>query len=87
MSFADAAVRIATAQDFELKGFVFDADAEQLRPERRVRVAVIQHSIVLPTSAPIREQRHAIHQKVASMVEAAHLAGANVVCLQEAWSE
>lgn len=74
-------------QDFELKGYIFESEKEQLRTERRVRVAVIQNGIVLPTTAPVEDQRHAIYERVGTMVEAASQAGANIVCFQEAWSE
>lgn len=53
----------------------------------QVRVACIQNSIVLPTTAPVEEQRNAIHKKVGGMVEAAAAAGANIVCMQETFSE
>ncbi|VDM81536.1 unnamed protein product [Strongylus vulgaris] len=48
-----------------------------------VRVACIQNSIVLPTTAPIEEQKKAIHMKVARMIDAAAAAGTNILCLQE----
>lgn len=50
------AVSAASERDFELKGFMFDAAQEQLRPPRRVRVGLIQNRIVLPTDAPILDQ-------------------------------
>lgn len=53
----------------------------------QVRVAAIQFSIVLPTTAPVDEQRREIHRKAAKMVEAAALAGANIICFHELWSE
>lgn len=60
---------------------------EQLRPPRIVRVAIIQNTIVLPTTEPIRDQRDAIHKKIAKYVEHAAACGANIVCLQEGWRE
>ncbi|VDO88689.1 unnamed protein product [Heligmosomoides polygyrus] len=52
----------------------------------QVRVAAIQFSIVLPTTAPVDEQRREIHRKAAKMVEAAALAGANIICFHELWT-
>ncbi|KAK6058546.1 hypothetical protein COOONC_03883 [Cooperia oncophora] len=51
----------------------------------QVRVALIQNSIALPTTAPVDEQKKALHHKIGAMIEAAALAGANIVCLQETW--
>lgn len=53
----------------------------------QVKVAAIQNQIVLPTTAPVCEQRHAIHDRVGTLIEAAAQGGAQIVCLQEAWSE
>lgn len=50
------AMDAASARDFELKGYRFDATQEQLRPPRRIRVGLIQHHIVLPSDAPILDQ-------------------------------
>ena len=60
---------------------------EQLRPPRIVRVAIIQNSIVLPTTEPIREQRDAIYKKITKYIEHAASCGANIVCMQEGWRE
>lgn len=49
-------------------------------------MAAIQNAIVLPTTAPVIEQREAIHKRVGSMIELAAKAGAQILCLQEAWS-
>lgn len=50
-----------------------------------MRVGVIQHQIVLPTSAPIADQRHAIYKKIGQIISLAAGANVNVLCLQEAW--
>jgi hypothetical protein len=72
----------------ELKGYrMGGAIEEQLRPPRIVRVAIVQNSIVLPTTDPLREQREAIHKKIIKYVEHAATCGANIVCLQEGWRE
>lgn len=57
-----------------------------VREPRVVRVAVIQNSVVAPTTAPLLEQYEAIENKIRGMLEAAAGMGANVVCLQEAWT-
>ncbi|RWS21931.1 beta-ureidopropionase-like protein, partial [Leptotrombidium deliense] len=80
------AIELARTNNFEVKGFVFDAQHEQLRTAREVTVAIIQHSIVLPTTAAIDEQRKAIHEKVANIVKAAALCNANIICFQECWT-
>ncbi|KAJ8668317.1 hypothetical protein QAD02_009980 [Eretmocerus hayati] len=59
---------------------------EQLRPPRIVRVGLIQNSIVLPTDAPVSEQRTAIHNKIVGYIEHAAKCGVNIVCMQEAWT-
>jgi beta-ureidopropionase len=51
-----------------------------------VRIAVVQNSIVLPTTAPIADQYQAIEDKVRLLIDAAGEMGANVLCLQEAWT-
>ena len=53
---------------------------------RIVRVGLIQNKIVRPTTDPIEEQRRAIHQRIADILEVAAKAGVNVACFQEAWS-
>ena len=47
----------ATQGDFDLQAYVFKAAPEQLRAPRIVRIALIQHGIVKPTTAPFVEQR------------------------------
>ena len=50
-------------------------------------IIIVQNKIVLPTTAPVSEQRDALFRRVGEMVEAAGRSGVNVLCLQEAWSE
>jgi len=52
---------------------------------RIVRIGVIQNQIVLPTTAPLTEQRNAIFQKISKIISLAAEANVNVLCLQEAW--
>ncbi|CAJ0606417.1 unnamed protein product [Cylicocyclus nassatus] len=77
---------IAQKNKFDLKCYAITAEPEQLRAPRKVRVAAIQFATVLPTSGPVEEQRKAIHQKVATMIDAAAAAGANIVCMHELWT-
>lgn len=39
------------------QAYTFEAAAEQLRPPRVVRIGLIQHGMVAPTTAPFEEQR------------------------------
>ncbi|ALC41465.1 pyd3 [Drosophila busckii] len=81
-----AATATAEQHGFEIKGYRFKAQKEQLRKSRLVRVGAIQNSIALPTDAPIEQQREGIWQKVKAMIKAAAEAGCNIVCTQEAWT-
>jgi beta-ureidopropionase len=58
----------------------------QLRKPRVVRIGAIQHSVVLPTTAPFAEQYGAIEKKIETLLEAAADMNVNVACLQEAWT-
>lgn len=77
---------LASKHDFEVKAFKMGAADEQLRPPRIVRVGLVQNKIVLPTSAPIQEQRDALHQRIGQIVEAAYHANVNIICFQETWT-
>ena len=57
------------------------------RPCSIVRAGVIQNQIVLPTTAPVADQRQAIWSRIAEMIATAARCHVNVLCLQEAWSE
>ncbi|EDW27188.1 GL17748 [Drosophila persimilis] len=87
LDLSDSATEIAQKHGFEIKGYRFTAREEQIRKPRVVRVGAIQNSIVLPTTAPIEDQRTAIWNKVTTMIKAAAAAGCNIVCTQEAWSK
>uniref|UniRef100_A0A3P8ZCA9 Beta-ureidopropionase n=1 Tax=Esox lucius TaxID=8010 RepID=A0A3P8ZCA9_ESOLU len=80
------AVEAASARDFELQGYLFEASPEQLRPPRTVRVGLIQNHIVLPTDAPVLDQITALHKRIGDMVDVAAMCGVNIVCFQEAWT-
>ena len=45
-----------------------------------------QNKIHAETTAPISDQFNAIYERVEKMIDAAALAGVNVLCLQEAWT-
>jgi beta-ureidopropionase len=51
-----------------------------------VRVGIVQHRIVLPTTDPIPQQVTAIHKRMDTILKSAALSGVNVVCFQEAWT-
>ena len=76
----------ARVKDFELQGWSMPASPEETRPPRKVTIALVQNKVVLPTDAPIREQVEANHRRVGELIETAGQAGANIVCLQEAWT-
>ncbi|XP_064618812.1 beta-ureidopropionase-like [Lineus longissimus] len=77
---------VSQEKDFEVQGFGFDAAEESIRSRRVVRVGAIQNKIVAPTTAPLIEQRDAIHRRITEMIEAAAIGGVNIMCLQEAWT-
>ena len=87
MTVSEKAIEIATKKSFEIKGFLFSASNEELRKPRIVKIGIIQNKIVLPTTAPLADQRDAIHKRVADMISAGAQQGVNIICLQEAWSE
>ena len=78
---------LSEKHDFEIQGYKFSAPVEELRTPRVVRIAGIQSKIVLPTTANLKEQRDAIHNKIGKIIEAAYHCGVNVVCMQELWSK
>lgn len=87
MNLPASAVESASSLNLELKGFTFSAEQEGLRPPRRVRVGLIQNSIVLPTTDPVSAQRDALLEKIGRIIEVAYHGGVNIVCMQEAWSK
>jgi len=82
----EAAVEDARREDHELQAWTISALPEETRPPRNVTIALIQNKIVLPTDAPIQDQISALHKRIGGMIETAGRAGANIVCLQEAWT-
>ena len=68
-----------------MQGYIMSGKVEELRPPRTVQVGLIQNSIVLPTTEPLKEQRNALHLKIQKYVDYAATCGVNMLCLQEAW--
>jgi len=80
------ALQIASKENFQLIGYGFEAAPESVRAPRKVRIAAVQNQIVLPTTAPINEQRTALHRRIEKMIEAAAMADTKIICFQEAWT-
>ncbi|CAF3999032.1 unnamed protein product [Rotaria magnacalcarata] len=73
--------------NFDLQGYQIKvALTEQTRSSRLVRIGAIQNMIQKPTTASVKEQRDAIHQRIDQMLAVAHECQVNVVGLQEAWT-
>jgi len=53
-----------------------------MRNPRVVRVGLIQNSIALPTTAPFSDQTRGIFDKLKPIIDAAGVAGVNILCLQ-----
>jgi len=79
-------VERAIADSYDLQAYRFLAAPEQMRAPRVVRIGLVQHKIVLPTSEPYAKQREAIWNRVGKMIESAGTAGVKILCLQEAWT-
>ncbi|XP_059620391.1 beta-ureidopropionase [Phlebotomus argentipes] len=80
------ALKIAKENDFDVKGYRFEAQKEHLRLPRIVRVGAVQNSIVAKTTDPVDVQRNALFGKIEKVIQAAALEGVNILCLQEAWT-
>merc|ERR1711970_1123846 len=86
LDIGEECARSAGDGGYEVAGWVIDAQQEETRPPRKVTIALIQNKIVLPTDAPISEQIAALHARVGGIIENAGKSGAQVLCLQEAWT-
>jgi beta-ureidopropionase len=71
---------------FQVKAVKFSAAAMQRTAPRVVKIALIQNTIKSPTTAGIDEQYNGIEAAVELMLDAAAECGANICCLQEAWT-
>lgn len=76
----------AVAAGFDLQAYSIKADVEEMRLPNVVRIGLIQHQTVLPTTEPFAEQRQAIMRRVEELINSAGQAGVKVLCLQEAWT-
>lgn len=86
MEVAAECMEQAGVEDYDLAAWDIDAMEEETRLPRKVTIGLIQNKIVLPTDAPILDQIGALHKRIGAMIENAGKAGANIVCLQEAWT-
>eukprot|EP00239_Pterosperma_sp_CCMP1384_P007592 CAMPEP_0197854196 /NCGR_PEP_ID=MMETSP1438-20131217/24205_1 /TAXON_ID=1461541 /ORGANISM="Pterosperma sp., Strain CCMP1384" /LENGTH=433 /DNA_ID=CAMNT_0043468849 /DNA_START=98 /DNA_END=1399 /DNA_ORIENTATION=+ len=77
---------LAHEKEFDLQAYKFLAAPEQMRAPRNVKVGLIQHGIVLPTTDGFPEQKQAIFDRVKELIDAAGAEGVNIICLQEAWT-
>ncbi|XP_071499569.1 beta-ureidopropionase-like [Diadema antillarum] len=80
------AAALGEKKNFEVKGYQILAQPEQLRSPRLVRIGLIQNQIVVPTTAPVKEQKDAILNRISEIAEAAGAAGVNILCLQETFA-
>lgn len=86
LEITDKTLHSGNENNFEIAAYDFPAQKEETRKPRIIKIGLIQHSIVLPTNKPIREQRSAIFDKIGKIIITAADEGVNVLCLQEAWS-
>lgn len=84
---AETTKQICDENNFEVRAFKFDARHEDCRPPQIVRVAAVQHSIVLPTTAKREAQLDALLVKIEKFIQAAAASNVNIICFPEAWSE
>lgn len=87
MEISQTARKMMDENDFIIKAYEFKAIQEDLRKPRIVKIGAIQHSLVLPTSDPIHNQRDSIFVKVGKLIDTAALENVNILCLQELWSK
>ncbi|CAH2087158.1 unnamed protein product [Euphydryas editha] len=82
----ESSIAVANDNNFDIAAYAFPAKNESTRPQRIVKVGIIQHSIVVSTDRPINEQRNAIFAKVKKIIDVAGQEGVNILCLQEFWN-
>ena len=80
---SEDATSLAEKEKFELAAYEIPSSCDV---KRKVKVGLIQNKIVTATNEPIEKQRSALHERISRLIYCAHLAGANIVCLQEAWT-
>lgn len=62
------------------------SECNEINSKRKVIVGLIQHSIALPTTSSIVDQKQGIYNKIANYIKIAADNNVNILCLQEAWS-
>lgn len=80
------AIEKANELNFELQGYSFKHNNEQLRAPRITRVGIFQHKTPLPTWEKIEKQRAALFEMAEKVIGQAAKQNVNVFCFQEAWS-
>jgi len=79
--------KIANEKDFEVQAYKLSTGVkEHLRPDRKVRIALIQNKFPVATNLPVGEQRDAVHARICEIMEAGAGLGMNIACFQEAWT-
>lgn len=82
----DATLDKSEKENFEVAAFLFSAAKEEIRKPKIVKLGLIQHSIILPTNKPVKDQKEAIFKRAQTIIESAALEGVQILCLQETWS-
>ena len=82
----EEAAKMGVEGDFDVEAHKFNAQPEQRRAPRIVRMGVIQMRVTVPTTEPVMVQYQAIVDRHVQMIHAAGAMGVNVLCLQEAWT-
>ena len=78
----EAVAKIANEKDFEVQAFKLSTGVkEHLRPERKVRIALIQNKFPVATNLPVGEQRDAVHTRICEIMEAGAGLGMNLKSL------
>ncbi|KAK0165361.1 hypothetical protein PV328_003879 [Microctonus aethiopoides] len=62
------------------------SECKEINSKRKVLVGLIQHSIALPTTCSIVDQKQGIYNKIANYIKIAADNNVNILCLQEAWT-
>jgi len=86
LEFSAEAQKIAEKSDFQLAGYRFEAEKENTRTSRVIRLGLVQNAIIKSTDEDVLVQRDSLHQRMVPIIEAAALAKVNVLCFQEAWT-
>lgn len=83
----EAVQKAADAGDFQVMQCSMSARAESKREPNIVKIGLIQNAMPeKDTTKPVKEQYLAIEKRTEELIDAAAGMGANVLCLQEAWT-